>query len=89
MGERGVPISSVIATAVSVNQTDKEKEVVRYINDVVTPNSTTISAPSPESSGEIINLIKGITERVLYGELNAVEASELLYTQGNIIFSTY
>ena len=87
LGERGVPISSVVAEEVSAKQSEKEKEVVAYINDVVTPNCSEINAPSPANSSEVINLIDSLTEKVLFGQLSAEEASEQLFTEGNKILA--
>ena len=88
LGERGVPISSVVSEEISKNQDEKEKEVVSYINDVITPNCSEINPPSPANSSEVINLIDGLTEKVLFGELSAKEASEQLFEQGNQILAT-
>lgn len=87
LGERGVPISSVVSAEISVNQSEKDQEVVKYINDVITPNCTAINAPSPANSGEVINLIDSLTEKVLFGELEAKEAAAQLYKQGNEILA--
>lgn len=87
LGERGVPISSVVANEISGNQTEQEKEVVRFINEVVTPNCTTINAPSPASASEISDQIKALTEQVLYGELTAKQAAEQLYESGNAVLA--
>ena len=87
LGERGVPISSVVADEISGNQTEQEKEVVRFINEVVTPNCTTINAPSPASASEISDQIKALTEQVLYGELTAKQAAEQLYESGNAVLA--
>ncbi len=83
LGERGVPISSVISEAISVNQSPDEQEVVHYINDVVTPKSTKINPPAPGNASEVFSLIDSLTEKVLYGELTAEEAAALLFEQGN------
>lgn len=85
LGERGVPISSVVATTISENQTVQEQEVVRFINDVVTPNCTTINSPAPASASEIRDQIKTLTEQVLYGEITAEQAAETLFEKGNAV----
>lgn len=83
LGERGVPISSVVSEAISANQTKDEQEVVHYINDVVTPKSTKINPPAPGNASEVFSLIDSLTEKVLYGELTAEEAAVQLFEQGN------
>lgn len=87
LGERGVPISSVVAKDISVNQTAQEQEVVRFINEVVTPNCTTINPPAPASGSEVNDQIKTLTEQVLYGEITAKQAAQQLYEKGNAILS--
>lgn len=85
LGERGVPISSVVAEEISVNQSADDQEVVEYINNVVTPKATTIDAPSPSCGSEVTALLDSLTEKVMYGELSAQEAAEQFFTQGNEI----
>ena len=77
-----------MSEAISDKQPEKEKEVVTYINDVVTPNCSEINAPSPANSSEVINLIDSLTEKVLFGELSAEEASEQLFTEGNQLLAS-
>lgn len=83
LGERGVPVSSVVSEAIAVNQTADEQEVVSYINEVVTPKSSKINPPTPGNASEVFSLIDSLTEQVLYGQLTAEEAAEQLFTQGN------
>ncbi|MCD8104393.1 MAG: ABC transporter substrate-binding protein [Lachnospiraceae bacterium] len=88
LGERGVPISSVVAESISDNLSEKEQEVVTYINDVITPMCSTINPPSPENASEVISLIDGLTEKVLYQEITPKEAAEQLYEEGNAILAS-
>ena len=83
LGERGVPISSVVSEAITENLTPDEQEVVTYINDVVTPNSTQVDPPTPTNSSEVFTLLDTLTEQVLYGQLSAEEAAQQLYDQGS------
>lgn len=87
LGERGVPISSVVAEEISVNQSADDQEVVAYINDVVTPNCSTIDPPSPSSGSEVTALLDSVTEKVMYGELTAQEAAAQFFEQGNAILA--
>ncbi|MFV0466721.1 MAG: ABC transporter substrate-binding protein [Lachnospiraceae bacterium] len=87
LGERGVPISSVVAETIAENQSADDQEVVSYINNVVTPNSSTIDAPLPSASSEVMSLLDSITEKVLYGQLTAQEAADQYYEQGNAILA--
>lgn len=87
LGERGVPISSVVSSEISANQTEKEREVAAFINDVVTPNSTTINPPAPENASEVKALLSQLTEKVMYGELSAADAATQLYEGANNILA--
>ena len=87
LGERGVPISSVVAEAISEDQTDDEKEVIEYINNVVTPKSSTIDAPSPSGGSEVVSLLDSVTEKVMYGQETAQEAAEEFFTGANEILA--
>lgn len=85
LGERGVPISSVVAEAISENQTADEEEVVNYINNVVTPSCSTIDPASPSQGSEVCAELDALTEKVMYGELTAQEAAEQFFEKGNAI----
>lgn len=85
LGERGVPISSVVAETIAQQQSADDQEVVEYINNVVTPNSTVIDAPSPAAGSEVMILIDSLAERIMYGELTAQEASEEFITEATSI----
>ena len=87
LGERGVPISSVVTEAISEDQTDDEKEVIDYINNVVTPKSSTIDAPSPSGGSEVVSLLDSVTEKVMYGQETAQEAAEEFFTGANEILA--
>lgn len=75
LAERGIPISSAVADAISSKVDQNIADAASYINDVVTPNCTLIDPPSPAESAEIIELIKQTTEKVCYGNLDAAAAS--------------
>ena len=47
LAERGVPISSVVAEAIAPKLDDMDQEVIRYTNEVVTPNSSTLNPILP------------------------------------------
>ncbi|NLZ72229.1 MAG: carbohydrate ABC transporter substrate-binding protein, partial [Bacteroidales bacterium] len=85
LGERGIPATSVVANALAENLSDLGKKEVAFINDVVTPNSSTISPVEPEGATEVFALADQLVEKVLYGVMTAEEASAELYNQGNTI----
>ena len=71
----------------SEDQTDDEKEVIDYINNVVTPKSSTIDAPSPSGGSEVVSLLDSVTEKVMYGQETAQEAAEEFFTGANEILA--
>ena len=87
LGERGVPISSVVAESIAENQSADDQEVVDYINNVVTPNCSTIDAPAPSSGSEVVSLLDSLTEKVMYQELTAQQAAEQFFEQANAILA--
>lgn len=87
LGERGVPISNKVANGIASNQSADDQEVVSYINDVVTPNCSTIDPPSPTSGSEVFTLMNSIAEQVMYEEITAQEAAQHFYEQANTILA--
>lgn len=87
LGERGVPISNVVADAIAENQSEDDQKVIDYINNVVTPKSSVIDAASPSNASEFTDLMDSLTEKVMYGQLTASEAAEQLYEQGSEILA--
>ncbi len=87
LAERGVPISSLVAEAIAPKLDDMDQEVIRYINEVVTPNSSTLNPPAPDSSSEVYDLIDKLEEKLCYGEIDAAQAANELFEGGNKIMS--
>lgn len=87
LGERGVPISNVVADSIASQMSEGDQEVIRYINEVVTPNSSTINPPAPDGASEVYDLIDKLEERLCYGEISAKEAAQELFDQGNKIMA--
>lgn len=88
LGERGVPASSVVAEAISGKIDEQAKQVTAYINNVVTPNSSPINAPAPDGASEVFDLIDKIEEQLCYGVIDASEAAQQLFEEGNKIFES-
>ncbi|MBS5062225.1 MAG: extracellular solute-binding protein [Hungatella hathewayi] len=87
LGERGVPTSTVVADAIAPKMSELEQNVIKYINTVVTPNSSTLNPPAPDGASEVYDLIDKLEERLCYGEITAKEAAEELFTEGNKIMA--
>lgn len=87
LGERGVPISSEVSNAISESMSEDDRNIITFINEVVTPNSSTISPPAPTAASEAYNLNRNLVEKVCYGELTAAEAAQQMYEEGNEIMA--
>jgi multiple sugar transport system substrate-binding protein len=88
MGERGVPVSSVVASAITPQMDETSQKVVTFINDVVTPNCSDVSPASPNGATEVYDVIYKLEEAICYGEKTAEEAASELLTKGNDILSS-
>lgn len=88
LGERGVPVAQNVAEAIVPKLDEKSQEGVRYINEVVTPNSAPINPLPPEGSSEVIDLIKNLQEQVCYGAITSEEACQQLFDKGNEILAS-
>ena len=87
LGERGIPVSSIVADAISSKMDESSQNIIRFINDVVTPNSSTISPPAPSAASEAYNLNDSLVEKVCYGEITAADAAQQFLTEGNAIMA--
>ncbi|MEG0896901.1 MAG: ABC transporter substrate-binding protein [Ruthenibacterium sp.] len=87
LAERGVPPSAKAAAALAPKLDERQQEISRYINDVVTPNCSAISPAAPENSAEVLKLYDTLQEQVCYGKMTAKDAAEKLFTEGNAILA--
>lgn len=87
LGERGVPASSVVADAISPLLDKNGQMITKYVGDVVTPNSSPISAADPDGATEVYKYADQLIRRILDGELSASEAAKELYNQGNTLMN--
>lgn len=87
LGERGIPASSAVAEAIAPNTSETIQTVTDFVNNVVTPNSSTISPAIPTGANEAYDACNTILDKVLYGQIDAAEASKELFEQGNEIMS--
>ena len=87
LGERGVPASSVVASAIAPLQDETAQVVTKYVNDVVTPNCSAISPAIPDGANEVYDYYNQLVDKILYGQMTAQEAAEDLFKMGNQIMS--
>ena len=83
LGERGVPASSVVASAIAPLQDETAQVVTKYVNDVVTPNCSAISPAIPDGANEVYDYYNQLVDKILYGQMTA----EDLFKMGNQIMS--
>ena len=87
LAERGVPAPVNVADAIAPLLPEESQKEITFINEVVTPNSSTISPCSPAGAAEVFSLMDDLVEKILYGQLTSAEASAELYNQGNAILA--
>lgn len=86
--ERGIPISSVVSEAVAPTLDEVQQTVTAYINNVATPNSTTIFPPLPAKSAEVNEIIGDNIDQILYNKITPEQAAQNVFDQGNAILAT-
>lgn len=87
MAERGIPATTKVADALSASLPEESQREIVFINDVVAPNSSTISPCAPAGSNEVFSKADDLVEQILYGVKTAEEASAELFAEGNKILS--
>lgn len=87
LGERGIPISSEISEHMLPLLSEQDQMVMKYVNEVLMPNSSPVGPASPEGTNEVIDLCNKLEEKVGYGEYTAQQAAEEYFTKGNEIFA--
>lgn len=85
LAERGVPAPVDVAEGIADKLSLEGQKEIAFINDVVTPNSSTISPCPPAGATEVFALANELVEKVLYGQLTAAEASAQFYNEGTEI----
>lgn len=88
LAERGIPLSTTVAEAISPNLDEANQRVIKYINNTVTPNSSPVNPPAGDGASEVNDLLNQLEEKVCYGQMSAEEAGEQLFTQGTSILSS-
>ena len=88
LGERGVPAPMDVAEYLTPKLSELDQEVVRFINEVVTPNCSPIDPPEPDGSNEVYELMNLLVEQVCYGQLSAEEAAEQFYAEATELMAS-
>lgn len=86
LGERGVPISIVVAETIKPQMPPANQYVFDYlaeISDLCGP----IGPPTPAGAGEVTSLCDSLTEQVVYGSMTPEAAAEKFFNDGNAILA--
>lgn len=81
-GRRGVPISSVVAQAVSEQMSDADRIVFDYMEGL-TQYSSPIDPPSPSGAAEVTNEFRTQFEMVMFGEEDSATAAAAFREKAN------
>lgn len=84
--ERGVPISSTVASAVMTDMESYSKDMITYVLKT-SKVATAIEPATPASSAEIGTAGDQFVQKVMYGKLSAADAAEQFYAQAKQIAS--
>ncbi|WP_018930889.1 ABC transporter substrate-binding protein [Gracilibacillus lacisalsi] len=84
LGDRGVPVSSVVQEEIADDVSEAQQAVFDYVA-WAEDNSTPMGAPDPAGAGEIIEQLTNLSEQISYGEITPEEAAEYFRTQAESI----
>ena len=88
LGERGIPLSSTVADSIAPKMDETSQEVIKFINEVVSDNSSQINPPAADGSSEVNDLLNKLEEQVCYGQMTAEDAGQQLFTEGSKIMES-
>lgn len=87
LGERGVPAPSDVAEQLAPMLDADEQTVIKFINEVVTPNCSPINPPQPDGASEVYDLMNRVVEKVCYKEMQAEEAATYFFEEASKIMA--
>lgn len=78
--DRGMPISTSVVKTITPLLSDSDKQVAKYISDVVTPNSSKAEQIDPAAASPLkTDTLPQIEEQVLYGKISSKDAAKQFY----------
>ncbi|MFD2656996.1 ABC transporter substrate-binding protein [Gracilibacillus thailandensis] len=80
LGDRGVPVSSVVQEEIADDVSEAQQAVFDYVA-WAEENSTPMGAPDPAGAGEIIEQLTNLSEQISYGEITPEDAAKHFRTQ--------
>ena len=87
LGERGIPAASAVADGIADLLDEQNKMVIAYVNNVVSPNCSAISAPEPATAAEFYAVTDEMMEYLCYGAITAEEAAQQTIEAAQSIFN--
>ena len=78
-----MPVSKKVSEAIAPQLDETNQEIIRYINEVVTPVCSTINPAAPNGANEFYDLQNTLEEQILYGQITAEVAAKQLFEEGN------
>ena len=85
MGERGVPVSSVIREYIAPSLNDTSKSIFALMDYMTDGHASPINNPDPEGASEVVQLLQEFEEMVLYEQMTPEEAATLFREQATQI----
>ena len=85
MGERGVPVSSVIREYIAPALNDTSKSIFALMDYMTDGHASPINNPDPEGASEVVQLLQEFEEMVLYEQMTPEEAATLFREQATQI----
>ncbi len=86
LGERGIPISTVVAEAIKPMVGETSAKIFDYIN-MISEIAEPIDAPDPTGKSEIEAILTTYVEDIRYGDITAEEASKSFTEQAQQILN--
>lgn len=87
LAEKGIPISTKVAEAITPNLDEVQQQVVTFLNDVVTPNSSDLDPAAPSTAAEMYTRCDELVEAVCFGQTTPADAAQSLYDAANDILA--
>ena len=87
--ERGIQTNTKMGELIMSDLTETDQKAIRYLNDVIIPNSSAPNTPQPEGASEVADLANNLVEEVCYGQTTAEEAGQRLFEEGNEIMASH
>lgn len=88
LAERGIPAASAVANAIASDLSEDNQAEIAFIQNVVTPNSSSITPIGPSKSAEVFQNANTLVEQILYGQITADAASAQFVSQASSILGS-